>query len=403
MIVVIPSACAVRLDYLQPLIDAKARFIVVDDSRGRIQIDHPQFEVYNWLDQKRVLGGLVEAIPRGNGACRDFGFLLAWWQSDPGEIVVALDDDCRIDSDDFASEVEAALTVGSRPRPLGAGRHWNVLDLYFDGPDRLFPRGFPYSNRAGYERCELGDLAEVTPVFSLGLWTGVFDINAIDKIEGPEFVHPEARLRVPSAIVPSGSLISVCSMNMVFRREVIPAAYQLPMAFEIMDGWRIDRYGDIWGGFVLKRLLDIRSDVMVAGSPMIRHLKEGRVDRNIWQEHIAHLVNDEFISLIEDFEGPATATYTNLIELLTDHVAEHEPELYPFASLYRARAWRARGLERGPSSSRTLNPDVDRQVCALSSRTSACSSNNLAQASRRASRSPRPWCFSQGADPMNEL
>jgi len=34
------------------------------------------------------------------------------------------------------------------------------------------------------------------------------------------------------------------------------------------------------------------------GKKMIRHLKEGSYERNIWQEHICHLVNDEFLAIL---------------------------------------------------------------------------------------------------------
>src|SRR5690348_1989264 len=94
VIVVIPSARSVNLDHLAPLIDTGARFIVVDDSAGRIDVHHPSFEVHSWADQERTLGALAHAIPRRNGACRDYGFYLAWRDGDPGELVVALDDDC---------------------------------------------------------------------------------------------------------------------------------------------------------------------------------------------------------------------------------------------------------------------------------------------------------------------
>ena len=317
MLVVIPSAREVRLDYLEPLIAHGCRFVVVDDSPGRISIDHPQFRVYNWGHQERDLGRLGSAIPRGNGACRDYGFLIAWRESDPNEVIVALDDDCRVADPEWAKAAEATLAESPRPRVSTGKRHWNVLDLYDDDvPAQLFPRGFPYASRVGYERASLGQTSIAKPVFHLGLWQGVFDVNAIDKLEGPAFVHPEARLRVPSVVVPRGALVSACSMNMIFRRELIPAVYQLPMAIEVMPGWRIDRYGDIWGGFITKTLMDARGDDFAVGAPMITHLKEGNALRNTWQEHLCHLVNDEFISLLDAIPLSSTSPGTSYLELV---------------------------------------------------------------------------------------
>lgn len=298
MIVVIPTARAISLEYLRPLIEHGARFIVVDDSPGSIRIDHPQFETYTWRDQERRLGRDAIAIPRRNGACRDFGFYIAWHESDDGEIVVALDDDEEIESNDFAQRVIDTLSAAPRPVARGLGTHFNVLDCYADVDENLFPRGFPYSQRADYEQWKFGSPSPGAPAFNLGLWRGVFDVNGIDKIHGPPYRHPEARLKHESILVPEGALISVCSGNMQFRREVIPAVYQLPMHIEVMPGWVIDRYGDIWGGFILKTLMDLAGDRMAVGGPMIRHVKEGSHERNVWQEHIGHLLTDEFLDLI---------------------------------------------------------------------------------------------------------
>lgn len=56
MLVVIPTSRSVSFEYLKPLIDFGARFIVVDDSDGSVKIDHPQFSTYTWKDQDRMLG-----------------------------------------------------------------------------------------------------------------------------------------------------------------------------------------------------------------------------------------------------------------------------------------------------------------------------------------------------------
>ena len=319
MLVVIPSNRALSLRHFAPLIDSGARFIVVDDSPGTLNIDHPQFSIYTWNDQDRMLGPDRIAIPRGNGACRDFGFFIAWRESDPGEIVVALDDDCVVESADFPQWVEYTLSDTPRPVGVGAGPHFNILDCYQNVEDNIFPRGFPYSHRATYEKWAFAGASSGEVKFNVGLWREIFDVNAIDKIRGPRYTYPSADLRHASVVVPAGALISACSMNMQFRREMIPAAYQLLMNVEVMPGWVVDRYGDIWGGFILKTLMDINGDLMAVGGPMIRHLKEGAHDRNIWQEHVCHLLNDEFIALLARARTQITpGDYVTMMRHLAD-------------------------------------------------------------------------------------
>jgi len=335
MIVVIPTNREVRLDYLAPLIDSGARFIVVDDSEGSVRVDHPSFRVFNWGDRRRILGRLDVGIPRRNGACRDFGFLLAWKESDDDEIIVALDDDCRVYHQDFASQVAAMLAPGPRPMAQSSSGHLNIIDLYQDVPAALFPRGFPYSARVHHAPSTFAEGPSGPATFSLGLWKNVFDINAIDKIAGPQWAHPDAELRHPSVAIAPGALVSVCSMNMQFRRRVLPAVYQLPMQVEVMPGWVVDRYGDIWGGFILKRLMDLRGDLMVAGEPMIFHAKDGNYTRNIWQEHVCHLVNDEFIALLSEATARlAPASYLDMVDALREELCRSKTGASPMLRPY---------------------------------------------------------------------
>ncbi len=298
LIVIIPTNRSVQLDYLEPLIEKGARFIVVDDTEGSVEVPHPAFQVFDWGDRRRRLGELDEWFPRRNGSCRSYGFYLAWCESNPDDIIVALDDDCELDEHDFVAQLERTLGPESRPVAEVSGLHLNILDLYENIPDGLFPRGFPYSERGGYPGCVSNRNQEAAPLFNLGLWRGAFDVNGIDKIMGPEWIHPQGRLRQASTLVAPGNLVSACSMNMHFRAQVIPAAYQLPMHVPVMDNWVIDRYGDIWGGFILKVLMDKRGDWMSVGAPMIHHTKAHGFERNAWQEHICHMVNDEFIEVL---------------------------------------------------------------------------------------------------------
>jgi hypothetical protein len=228
-----------------------------------------------------------------------------------------------------------------------AGTHLNIFDLYDDAPDDLFPRGFPYSARIGYCRAEIGPPCDCNVGFCLGLWRNVFDVNAVDKINGPAHVHPEIGLRHGSVAIAPGNLISVCSMNMQFRRETLPAVIQLPMNVEVMSGWVIDRYGDIWGGFIQKSLMDLRGDALAVGEPMIRHAREGDYLRNIWQEHIPHLLNDEFLGLLaEAMEGVRPGDYLEMVGSLADQferVSGRGTALFrPYARhlLRTLRAWR---------------------------------------------------------------
>jgi hypothetical protein len=336
MIVVIPSNRRIELSHLGPLIDSGARFIVVDDSEGTIRVDHPSFAVYNWNDRRRILGALDEYFPRRNGSCRSFGFYRAWHESDPSEIIVALDDDCRVYEQRFAEEVERSLSNEARPVATVAGDHLNILDLYDQARASLFPRGFPYSARVDYSPAAISEESVTrNVVFSLGLWKGIFDVNAVDKVTGVAYKFPDATLRHRSVLVAPGKLVSVCSMNMQFRREALPAAFQLPMHVPVLGDGVIDRYGDIWGGFILKTLIDVKGDALAVGEPMIEHLKEGDYVRNIWQENLCHQVNDEFLRLLAEAKATIpVGSYSDMMEQLTTELEQRSGACSPILGRY---------------------------------------------------------------------
>jgi hypothetical protein len=337
MIVVIPSNRRIELAYLGPLIDCNARFIVVDDSEGTIDIDHPSFTVYTWKDRRRMLGPLDEHFPRRNGSCRSFGFYRAWHESDPGEVIIALDDDCRVYNNEFAEEVVRSLSDEARPVATVAGDHLNIIDLYDQAVASLFPRGFPYSARVDYSGASVSESASRNVVFSLGLWKGIFDVNAVDKVTGGDYKFPNAKLRHRSVLVAAGKFVSVCSMNMQFRREVLPAAYQLPMHVPVLRDGVIDRYGDIWGGFILKMLIDLKGDALAVGEPMVEHLKEGDYVRNIWQENLCHQINDEFLRLLAEAKTAVSpGSYLDMMEQVTSAFEERAAFCSPILARYLA-------------------------------------------------------------------
>jgi Reversibly glycosylated polypeptide len=338
MIVIIPSSRTVTLSYLTPLIDSGARFIVVDDTHGSIKIDHPQFEVYTWQDRGRLLGPNEIAIPRGNGACRNLGFYIAWKEAEDDEIIIALDDDCVVESGEFIQGIESILTTAEKPVASGLGRHFNIFDLFENIELKiLFPRGFPYSQRVGYNPWTFENTVSGNVLFNVGLWRGEPDINAIDRSTQKSLNCPDARLVCKSVIVPPGVLISACAGNIHFRRAVIPAIYQLPMPVEVMPGWGINRYGDIWGGFILKMLMDLREELMSVGKPMVYHLRVGSVEENTRKEHLGQLVNEEFLDLLDEIRNTIEpANYLDMMAQLQQEFRRSAPSSTPILRFYLA-------------------------------------------------------------------
>jgi hypothetical protein len=68
---------------------------------------------------------------------------------------------------------------------------------------------------------------------------------------------------------------------------------------------------------------------------MIRHIKEGNYLRNVWQEHICHLVNDEFLDVLgRASEDVRSADYLDMMGQLTERFRALAPECSPLLRRY---------------------------------------------------------------------
>jgi hypothetical protein len=70
-----------------------------------------------------------------------------------------------------------------------------------------------------------------------------------------------------------GNYLTVCSMNLAFKREVIPSFYQFPMDD---NKWDIGRFDDIWSGLTLKKAADMLDKSLINGFPLCVHNKAKR-------------------------------------------------------------------------------------------------------------------------------
>jgi hypothetical protein len=68
---------------------------------------------------------------------------------------------------------------------------------------------------------------------------------------------------------------------------------------------------------------------------MIRHLKEGNYLRNAWQEHICHLVNDEFLEMLaESARDIEPASYLEMMGALREELGRRTERCSPLLRGY---------------------------------------------------------------------
>ena len=111
-----------------------------------------------------------------------------------------------------------------------------------------------------------------------------------------------------------------------------------------MNGWRLSRHDDIWGGYIAKRLMDRRGDLLTYGSPVVEHTKQMALNRVVVLEQWMHLMSMPFYDLVD--AAAADVAPGDYAEMMAHFVDAYERQL----SLSRS----PRALPGGLSAARDL-------------------------------------------------
>ncbi|CCQ33920.1 reversibly glycosylated polypeptide protein [Halorhabdus tiamatea SARL4B] len=261
-----------------------------------------------WFDEHGI-AAYEHLIPAASHAQTSFG-LLYLWAHDRFEYGVFLDDDTapHDDVDFFGTHLDNLAYEGDLTAVESDEQWVNVLHETED----LYPRGYPYSamdedRTVSTERVE-------NVVASQGLWTNVPDLDAVRILMDGD-LQGQAQTRTTRAdfgedfVAGRGNYLTVCSMNLAFRREVVPAFYQFPMDD---NPWDVGRFDDIWSGLLLKRAADVLGGRIYNGAPLCEHNKAPRSTFGDLANEVAGLELNEHVWKLVDRAGADADSYAGV-------------------------------------------------------------------------------------------
>jgi len=262
-------------------------------------------------------------VPAASHAETSFGLLYMW--AGDYEYGFFIDDDTlpHEDYDFFGRHMENLAYEGAVTEVSSDERWVNVLYQNAEDHD-LYPRGYPYS--AMDETVETDTTTVDDVVASQGLWTNVPDLDAVRILmDGDLQGQAQTRLTADDYgedfVAAEGDYLTVCSMNLAFRREVIPAFYQLPMDD---NEWDVGRFDDIWSGVFLKRACDVLGTQIYNGAPLCEHNKAPRSTFGDLNNEVPGLELNEHVWEIVDDVGADADTYTEVFEAMAAALADGE-------------------------------------------------------------------------------
>ena len=263
-------------------------------------------------------------VPAASHAETSFG-LLYMWADESFDYGVFIDDDTlpHDDVDYFGRHMENLAFGGSVER-VRSDEDW--VNVLYDNADEhgLYPRGYPYSAMDETVETDTVDVDGGEVVASQGLWTNVPDLDAVrilmdGDLEGQAQTRTTADDFDRDFVAARGNYLTVCSMNLAFRREVIPAFYQLPMDD---NEWDVGRFDDIWSGLFLKRACDVLGKRIYNGDPLCEHNKAPRSTFDDLANEVAGLELNEHVWEVVDEAGDDADSYAAVFDAMADALAE---------------------------------------------------------------------------------
>lgn len=269
---------------------------------GRV-FDGPGRE--DWLAENGA-SEFAHLIPEASHAQTSFGLLYLW--SEGFEYGIFVDDDTRpVEEFDFFGRHLANLEYDGSTEVASSDSKW-VNPLYQRGGE-LYPRGFPYGAMDETMETRQEEVDDV--VASQGLWTGIPDLDAVRILHDGDLRGLAQTLTSREDFdrtfaVDVGDYTTVSSMNLAFRRDVIPAFYQFPMDD---NPWDVGRFDDIWSGVLLKRAADAFGDRVLTGFPLCDHQKAPRSTfDDLASEAPALELNEHFWQVVDDADPGSLPT-----------------------------------------------------------------------------------------------
>ena len=274
---------------------------------------------------------LYPLIPYNTDGRRVFGFLRAL--EDGCEVMVSIDDDNFPTPDDFVGQHRKTGQEWRQPVLKEDRFFHNICEYLTFEPSRLvFPRGFPFQLRGHVNQPKAvapppGAAIGVTE----GLWLMEPDVDATTwlngKISGVKYTGPELFALDQSTWSP------VNSQNTSVVRELIPAYVFVTMAWPVPGG-KLDRYGDIWGGYFLLALMQRTRYHVAFGRPLVEHRRNPHhyVD-DLRFEFWGMVLTDWLLDILRTSFKPTSTSMTErvleLAEFLDVSASAHLPAWCP--------------------------------------------------------------------------
>lgn len=259
-------------------------------------------------------------LPFNDETRRNIGYLCAL--ENGCQVLVSIDDDNHPGPHDVAGSHQKTGKQWTGPLIDEPSGFYNVCEhLELEAPRPVYPRGFPFLLRDlknNGREIAAGPNARIG--VNTGLWTGAPDIDAVTWLNGR--VVSRSYSGEDTAVLSHDTWMPVNGQNVSVARDLIPAYLCVPMGWPVPGG-RIQRYGDIWGGYFLQAVMRGTAFHAAFGTPVVDHRRNPHnyMD-DLRAEYWGMILTDWLVGILKSSFQPSATVVTDRVRELAAFLAD---------------------------------------------------------------------------------
>jgi hypothetical protein len=268
----------------------------------------------------KKFGAFAALVPYNTDYRRNIGYLMALESGD--NILLSIDDDNYCIGETFGTLRMVCQDNVTLPAVQSSNGWFNFCDMLDMEPNyRFYPRGFPYHKR--HQIPVLTYPVETGPVrMNVGLWLQEPDLDAITWLTAP--VRAKG-FKGKSYLLGHSAWSPINTQNTALHRDLIVSYYFVRMGYPLA-GMPIDRYGDIFSGYLSQACVRHMGHRIRVGTPVADHKRNSHnYLRDLTGELACILTLELFTEWLHDLklQGSTYAeTYLSLADAI-DHQIQH--------------------------------------------------------------------------------
>jgi hypothetical protein len=268
----------------------------------------------------KKFGAFASLVPYNSDNRRNIGYLMALESGDG--IILSIDDDNYCIGETYETCRVVCADAVSLPAVNSSNGWFNFCEMLEIEPRcRFYPRGFPYHKR--HQEPALTYSEETGCVrMNVGLWLQEPDLDAATWLAAPVRA---TGFKGKSFLLGKNTWSPINTQNTALHRDLMVSYYFVRMGYPLA-GMPIDRFGDIFSGYLSQAAIRHMGHRIRVGTPVADHRRNSHdYLRDLGGELACILALEPFTEWLHDLKlqgSTYSETYLSLADAI-DHQIQH--------------------------------------------------------------------------------